>query len=47
MLKGIFSTEPLTGTTLDDRLSLEIYYNGEFRGNYSDHSYGGQLFKVF
>ena len=33
----------LTGTTLNDRLSLEIYYNGEFDGNYSDHSFGSQV----
>jgi len=33
----------ITGTTLNDRLTLELYYDGEFDGNYSDHSYGGQV----
>lgn len=33
----------LTGMLLDERLVIGIYYNGEYRGNYSDHSYGGQL----
>lgn len=33
----------LTGMLLDERLVIGIYYNGEYRGNYSDHSYGGEL----
>ncbi len=33
----------LTGNMLSDLLTLEIYYEGEFKGNYSDHSYGGQI----
>jgi outer membrane autotransporter protein len=33
----------LTATSLRERLTLELYYNGEFNGNYSDHSYGGQI----
>ena len=33
----------LTATSLKERLTVEVYYNGEFNGNYSDHSYGGQV----
>jgi outer membrane autotransporter protein len=33
----------LTGRVLSDRLTFSLYYNGEFRGGYSDHSYGGLL----
>ncbi len=33
----------LTGTAWQERSTLELYYNGEFKGNYSDHSYGGQV----
>jgi uncharacterized protein with beta-barrel porin domain len=33
----------LTGVILDERLVVGIYYNGVLRGNYSDHSYGGEL----
>ncbi|MBS0626953.1 MAG: hypothetical protein JSS09_01940, partial [Verrucomicrobia bacterium] len=33
----------ITGMAFNDLLTLELYYNGEFDGNYSDHSYGGQV----
>lgn len=33
----------LTGSMLDDLLTLSLYYNGEFKGGYSDHSYGGEI----
>ncbi len=33
----------ITGTMLQDRLTLTAYYNGEIRGNYSNHSYGGEV----
>lgn len=28
---------------MDDLVTVGLYYNGEFQGNYSDHSYGGQI----
>jgi uncharacterized protein with beta-barrel porin domain len=33
----------MTGVMWDDRLSLDLYYNGEFGKHYSDHNYGGQI----
>ena len=33
----------VTGTMLEDRLTLTAYYNGEIRGNYNNHSYGGEV----
>jgi len=33
----------LSGSMMEDLLTLTLYYNGEFKGNYSDHSYGGQI----
>jgi len=31
------------GNFMDDLFTVGLYYNGEFQGNYSDHSYGGQI----
>lgn len=33
----------LTGAMWKDRLTLDLYYNGEFGQQYSDHNYGGQI----
>ena len=33
----------ITGNMMEDLLTISLYYNGEFKGNYSDHSYGGQV----
>ena len=33
----------LAGSMWDELFSLALYYNGEFNGKYSDHSYGGQV----
>lgn len=33
----------LTSSMLNDFLTATLYYNGEFAGGYSDHSYGGEL----
>lgn len=33
----------LTGVMWKDRLTMDLYYNGEFGQKYSDHNYGGQL----
>jgi uncharacterized protein with beta-barrel porin domain len=33
----------ITGNMLNDLLTLTLYYNGEFKGNYSDNSYGGEI----
>ncbi len=33
----------ISGNMLDDLLTIGLYYNGEFKGNYSNHSYGGQV----
>jgi fibronectin-binding autotransporter adhesin len=33
----------LSGRMWEDFLSLDLYYTGEFRGGYSNHSYGGQI----
>ena len=49
-LSGYFPTRSLVspgvtiqGNFFDDFITVGLYYNGEFQGNYSDHSYGGQL----
>ncbi len=44
--KVVFPDTPgvsITGNMLNDLLTLTLYYNGEFKGNYSDHSYGGEI----
>lgn len=42
--RSLVSTGVLaSGTVLDDRLNLDLYYNGEFGSHYSDHSFGGQV----
>jgi autotransporter-associated beta strand protein len=33
----------VTGVMWNDRLSLDLYYNGEFGQKYTDHNYGGQI----
>ncbi len=33
----------ITGNMMHDLLTVGLYYNGEFKGTYSDHSYGGQI----
>ena len=33
----------VTGYMLQDALTFDLYYNGEFRGNYSSNSVGGQV----
>ena len=33
----------LAGSMWDDLFNVALYYNGEFNGKYSDHSYGGQV----
>ncbi len=33
----------VTGLMWEDRLALDLYYNGEFTHGYSDHNYGGQI----
>ena len=33
----------LQGNFKDDLFTVGLYYNGVFQGNYSDHSYGGQI----
>jgi uncharacterized protein with beta-barrel porin domain len=33
----------VTGKMLDDLLVVTLYYNGQIRGGYEDHSYGGQV----
>src|SRR3990167_7261989 len=33
----------LSGMLMDDFLSLDLYYNGEFATKYSDNSFGGQI----
>lgn len=47
---GYFSNRSLvspgvnvTGSMLNDLLLVGLYYNGEFKGGYSDHSYGAEL----
>jgi hypothetical protein len=32
-----------TSLLYDDLLSIELYYDGKFKGNYSDHIYGGMI----
>ncbi len=42
--RNLFSPGVLiTGLMWDERLALELYYNGEFRHDYSDNNYGGQI----
>jgi uncharacterized protein with beta-barrel porin domain len=33
----------LQGSMWDDLLTVSIYYNGQFNGQYSDHNYGAQV----
>ena len=33
----------LSGNFMDDLFTVDLYYNGEFQGHYSDHQYGGQI----
>ena len=33
----------VSGLMLKDRLNLGLYYNGEFKGGYSSHNYGGEV----
>jgi hypothetical protein len=33
----------ITGLMCDELLALNLYYNGEYRHNYSDYNYGGQI----
>jgi autotransporter-associated beta strand protein len=33
----------VTGMMLEDALQFDLYYNGEFKGNYSSNSVGGQV----
>ena len=33
----------VSGLMLNDRLTLGAYYNGEFKGGYSSHNYGGEV----
>ena len=49
-VEGYFPTRSLvspgvsiTGNFLNDLLTVSLYYNGEYQGNYSDYSYGGQI----
>lgn len=33
----------VSGLMWQDRLAVDLYYNGEFMHKYSDHNYGGQI----
>jgi uncharacterized protein with beta-barrel porin domain len=42
--RSLFSPGVLvSGLMWEDRLALDLYYNGEFKHKYSDHNYGGQI----
>ncbi|MBS0628247.1 MAG: hypothetical protein JSS09_08560, partial [Verrucomicrobia bacterium] len=37
----------LTGSMCQDRVSVQLNYNGVFTGGYSDHSYAGEIRVAF